>query len=393
MTVRAVLVVVAFHLLSNTASYGAEIEFNGFASIVAGTNLEDDALVYEYDHELSFKPDSVFAVQASSDLADGLTATLQLVSRGKDDFSVEAEWAYLSYKLSEHSTIYAGRVRTPFYRYSDFVVVAYAYTWIRPPQGFYFIPFNSYEGVGYRFDGYSGDLEYGFNIQLSVSDDDFNLENNGPPAHFETDYTTLIEASISYNAWHSRAIWARFNGAYLDVFDDNFAALAGALQLNGLGNVASALALADQEIVFSGIGLDADFGNWSFTSEYAHLEMPVSFQSDQDSWYVGVGYRHGQLTYYLPFGADENIPHSEIVAMLPPPAASAVIDPVNNVTLGMAVTGATSVVKEDSKTTIVGIRYDFHRSAALKFEYTQYDDKLPSNKDGGILNIGVDLVF
>jgi len=78
---------------------------------------------------------------------------------------------------------------------------------------------------------------------------------------------------------------------------------------------------------------------------------------------------------------------------LPPPAASAVIDPVNNVTLGMAVTGATSVVKEDSKTTIVGIRYDFHRSAALKFEYTQYDDKLPSNKDGGILNIGVDLVF
>jgi predicted porin len=160
-----------------------------------------------------------------------------------------------------------------------------------------------------------------------------------------------------------------------------------------LGNVANSLLLANEDITFSGVGIEAEFGNFFLMSEYAHLEMPVSFQSDQDSWYIGVGYRQNKMTYYFTYGADENTPHYEIVDLLPGPAAATVIDPVNNVTLGMAVTGATSVVKEDSTTTILGIRYDFHPSAALKVEYTGYDDTLPSNKDGGIFNIGVDLVF
>jgi hypothetical protein len=96
-------------LLSSTAY--AEVNISGFASVVAGQVLEgsgvaefdlgptflaDYPLVGAYDEDISFKPDTLFGIQFSADLLEGLTATAQVVSRGADDFSASFEWAYLS---------------------------------------------------------------------------------------------------------------------------------------------------------------------------------------------------------------------------------------------------------------------------------------------------------
>lgn len=53
------------------ASSQAEISLNGFASVVAGQTTEKDTSALGYSDSIDFKPDSLFALQASSDLGKG----------------------------------------------------------------------------------------------------------------------------------------------------------------------------------------------------------------------------------------------------------------------------------------------------------------------------------
>ena len=80
--------------LTTTTTF-AEVRINGFASIVGGKTMDDDTTLYGYDNDLSFKNESVFALQLSADLQDKLSATAQIVARGETDFNTEFEWAYL----------------------------------------------------------------------------------------------------------------------------------------------------------------------------------------------------------------------------------------------------------------------------------------------------------
>ncbi|MCP3865251.1 MAG: porin, partial [Aestuariibacter sp.] len=89
----------------------AEVNLSGFASIVGGTSTDSDAFVRGYEDSIDFKEHSFFALQAYSDLGDGLSATAQIRSRGRDDWEPEFTWAFLSYEISPSWRIQAGRQR------------------------------------------------------------------------------------------------------------------------------------------------------------------------------------------------------------------------------------------------------------------------------------------
>lgn len=46
----------------------AEIQWNGFLSVGAGMTFDDDEKLAGYDNDLSFAPDSILGLQASSEL-------------------------------------------------------------------------------------------------------------------------------------------------------------------------------------------------------------------------------------------------------------------------------------------------------------------------------------
>jgi hypothetical protein len=94
----SVAVALCAALATNYAS--AEVRINGFASIVGGKSLDSDSTLYGYDDDISFKNESVFALQLSADLMEKLTATAQIVARGENDFDAEFEWAYVTYELA-----------------------------------------------------------------------------------------------------------------------------------------------------------------------------------------------------------------------------------------------------------------------------------------------------
>ena len=83
----------------------ADIQINGFANLIAGMTLDDDESVYDYDSDFSFDPASVFGLQVRGEVSDKLSATAQLVGRGRDDYDADFEWAYMTYVLNNNVNI------------------------------------------------------------------------------------------------------------------------------------------------------------------------------------------------------------------------------------------------------------------------------------------------
>ena len=166
----------------------AEVNISGFASVMGGkvtsgtgvpgfvgpTFVANYPTVGVYEEEWSFKPDSKFGLQFTTDLTEGLSATAQLVGRGADDFEATFEWAYVSYEINENWTLQAGKKRLPLYYYSDFFDVSYAYMWVRPPADNYTWQIFNYTGVNAQFNYQLGDWAVSGNIYTGREDDGDN---------------------------------------------------------------------------------------------------------------------------------------------------------------------------------------------------------------------------
>ncbi|GLX78981.1 hypothetical protein tinsulaeT_23210 [Thalassotalea insulae] len=153
----------------------ADIKFSGFGSIIAGKTLgtvddpfnpgqkRDEILtadfydVGQYDNDITFKAESIFALQAVVDLGDKLSATAQLVAKGVDDFEPEFDWYYLTYRATDSLTLMAGRRNIPMYYFSEYSEVGYAYPWMRPPSNLYWWQITQFNGVNAMYSFDSGD--------------------------------------------------------------------------------------------------------------------------------------------------------------------------------------------------------------------------------------------
>jgi len=160
---------------SFSTSTVAEIKFSGYGSIIAGKTLGtvDDPLnpgqrrdetltadfydVGQYTNDITFKAESIFAVQAVVDFSSDFKATAQLVAKGVDNFEPELDWYYLTYQATDSLTLMAGRRNIPMYYFSEFSEVGYAYPWMRPPSNLYWWQVTQFNGIHAMYDFELGD--------------------------------------------------------------------------------------------------------------------------------------------------------------------------------------------------------------------------------------------
>ena len=95
------------------------------------------------DQSGNFKQDAIFGLQITKQINESTSATGQLVSRGTSDYNTEASWAFVTYNANKDLDLRMGRLRIPFFYYSEFLEVGYAYNWIRTPSDVYSIPFHN----------------------------------------------------------------------------------------------------------------------------------------------------------------------------------------------------------------------------------------------------------
>ncbi len=369
-------------LFANTAL--ADIYFNGFASIVAGTatSIDDNNPDFNgYTDSIDFKQDSLFALQATADVGEGLSVTAQILSRGNDDWTPKFEWAYIAYEATDNLRLLAGRQRAPFYMYSDFLDVSYAYSWITPPKGVYALPFDTFDGVGAIYSNNLGEVDATLHAIYGANTDDV-------PAFGETVSPTIDNiygASLTLNR-----DWLTVRGAYfvadLDIPIQQLNPLIDGWQQAGFANIADNVLIKDDQAVFTEFGFQMDYNGYMLIGEYTKLTRDGTPLADEESYYVMAGKQFNTILLSVTYGADEDTKRN-ITAGVPTGV---------NPGLDALVAGTQGIVNsqlEKPKYVTLGLRWDFHDSAAFKLEYTDYTDDLDSTYDASLLRAAIVTVF
>ena len=372
----SVAVAVCAVLASSYAS--AEVRINGFASIVGGKSLDSDSTLYGYDDDISFKNESKFALQLSADLHEKLTATAQIIARGEDDFDATFEWAYVTYEYSDELQFSAGKMRVPFYKYSDFLDVGYAYRWVRPPNSVYGIPFSTYEGVSVVYNSQLGDWDSTLQGFYGAFDGDIDVFGTELPA--ELNNLAGINWSLSYDWFSARAAYIVADTS-ISSEDSGLIGLVSVLSDSGLTNTANDLITEEDKTNFVGVGFSVDYENFLFDAEYTQFEVEDSILPEQSQYYASVGYRIDSVIVHFTY-EDNDDKHD-----------SSRFNTIESIpTLNSAVNGALEGLRAQSNVYTIGARYDFHPSAAFKIDFSRFEDDI-TDTETDVVAVGVDLVF
>lgn len=364
------------------SSASAEVQITGFGQIVAGTVTSGDSFPGTgYDDTWDFKDESLFAVQIRGDLNEQWSATAQLVARGNDDFDPEFAWAYVGWNGGNGWSAKLGRQRIPFFRYSDFLEVGYAYPWLRPPEAVYFLQFSNFDGGSLSYNFGSGDWYSGLTVFGGEQGSTITL--SGLPADLGLKSLVGVYGETVY------ADWLTLRAAYVsaDVIIDAEALnpLFSSLNANGFRNVTAAIDFNEDPGTFIGLGAEINKGNWQFIGEYTEVTVDDSYYTEKSNFYVTGGYRLGAWTPTVTYGQREGDPKLGIVNLLPnvPPLAP----------LRGAVTGVIRSDALDDQFWSYGLRWDVATNVALKADFTQYIDDARANGDRDALAFGVTFTF
>lgn len=262
-----------------TSTAADRVQLNGFFSTGYAT-ASNDAGLAGITEEAEITDLSLMALQGTFTLSDDTQAIMQLVSRGEEDWDTELEWAYLSHQLTNDIKVRAGKMRLPFFMYSDSLEVGYAQPWARPPTVVYNPTITSYVGA---------DATYTYNLgSSSITTQIFggNSNTNDTSQNRDIDVRNVAGLSIGWSDY----VWS-------------LRALASTAETNMLTDSVS---FADNDRTnFFGLGFGYDDGTWQIISEVIRQEVDGVI-ADTDSAYISVGRRIGSFTPYAVVGWTES---------------------------------------------------------------------------------------
>lgn len=354
----------------------ADIQFSGFGTLAGGVLTDSNTEVRNYtDSELDFKTGSFFALQAYSDLQDGLSATAQVRARGVDDWDPEFTWAYLSYEVQPNWRIQVGRQRIPIYLYSDYLDVSYAYHWIAPPTEVYQSTFDSIDGIGTIHDFAIGDAMV--NLRFYYGQENTTRADG---VEFDVDKVMSAVASVNYGWW-------TFRSTYLSAeltADLGLGPLTQPWSQTPFGYIADDLEIKNDDLEGLEFGVIFDNQDWLFVAEYIPASLDNTIVGDLEPWMVSVGKRFDSVMLHGTFGHNKTETAVDLAGI--PRGASMPLD--------MLIATTEQVLESRTRDTpfyTVGARWDFHDSAAFKAEYTQSEQA--DGSDAGLFQVALVTVF
>lgn len=300
-------------LATSQIAYANDLNINGFMSVGVGTS-DSKVKINGMDNNASFSNDTVFGLQISKRLNDTTSATTQLVSRGQDGYNTEAAWAYITYEASDNTNVRMGRLRTPFFYYSDFLEVGYAYNWIRPVGEVYetLSPFSSINGI---------DVTHNFSMGRSDGSIQayYGRYNGGfdPVGDYEYEFELKKFGGVVLNLTNGN-FGTRLSYHQADVYMPEVAKLdlstisPDSPRLDGLYAVAAGQGLADEFDVegdttqFYQAALTYDNGDVALIAEWTQLQHGTELFNDSTGYMASAAKRFGETTLHLTYALNED---------------------------------------------------------------------------------------
>ena len=310
----------------------------------------------------------------------------------------------------------AGRQRIPLFFYSDFLDVGYAYHWMRPPSDIN-LPVDSFDGIKLNWQGSLGDWDarssvyYGTNETDSEAIGELGFDNMiGAVFYASNDWLQLRASHLVGDIWIDNLSAVSLTATRNQIYAQSF--LYGSAGF--IGNVANSNAAADAIIakfsddpdfregqgednangaVFSSIAAHATFGNAFVVAEYTIYEFddPVISEgwTEVEGYYMSAGYRIGSLTPHITYSVNER-------------ELDNYFNPVTYANAGLNPGTAAAIDgTEKTESITVGLRWDFHPAAAIKFEYQTSADKSDQEiidvkgdaREVDTFSAGIDIIF
>jgi hypothetical protein len=400
--VAAVLAAMATLQAHAGALDDGNLSISGFGTLGAAKSNSDTAQFVRYNQSegVGDSPriglDSNLGLQATYKMNDWLSGTVQVLTRKgpEGNFATDLTWGFLKAKINDEVSVRVGRVVVPTFLISDYQNVGYANTMMRPPIELYAQnPIENSDGIDINYQRAFGDLNLTAQAFVGVSRGKLYIASNTTTVAEYRAPDAGISITGEYGPFIVRAAHARADLEINDLTALN--ALGTTLNAIGFGQLASDLNFKDgKKIAFTSVGMTMDWNNILLQSEYAQrrAKEPV-YLADTNSWYAMAGYRVGK---FVPYYA-----HASVKG-----AGSSVTVPAALAAAPAALRGAiNSLMSSQEQTTdLVGVRWDFAKSMALKVQVDRVKPKAKSgylvhapaagtNKDINVVAVGLDFVF
>jgi len=161
-------------------------------------------------------------------------------------------------------------------------------------------------------------------------------------------------------------------------------ALSDAWHSVGYSDVADNVVFEDDVVTFVELGFQIDYENLLFIGEFTHTDLSDTPSANTDAFYIMGGYRIDDWLIHLTYGANDDSKDT-ITGHVP---LGVGFDP-----LIAGTNGITEANVQESSYYTVGARWDFHESASLKFEYTDYTNDTFSSQDASVFRTALVTVF
>ena len=335
------------------------IRISGFARLVGGYLDEEKATYLDYDDSISFGEHSLFALQTDVDFSEQFSFTTQLLAHASHRRDSGVEWAYLSYRPTRNWQFKAGKLRTPFFIYSDTLDVGLTYPWIVPPQQVY---------LPYVFPEYIG-----LNAAWQFSIKDWNLETEVYWGKFDND-VNIGHRQVDAKVDDLRGLVLRLNRGNLRLH----------MSYNRGDTTLTVPELSRFVKQLRGFGFERSANSLEYSGDTSFLQAAISYETldyflkaewmsfgprvrssvpTVESYYLSGGYTFNPITIHATFAnlnAKKRRPVEEIPAGVPQlarlrSAYRGVFNNANN--------------EDDLQSLSVGLRWDLSPSVALKAEW------------------------
>ncbi|MBU2979638.1 hypothetical protein KO501_15505 [Alteromonas sp. C1M14] len=388
-------------LLPGFSSFSADdtpkIEFSGFARLVAGYLDTDEASFEGYENEVSLSEKSLFGFQVDYTLIPELSISAQLLAHSDEARDSGVEWLYLHYRPSPQWQFKAGRLRTPYLKYSDVIDVGFTYPWLSAPQQLYgsYLFFSRYDGINAR---------YRFNFEKVYVDTElfyggFDDEITASGESFEIDVKHLYGGAVqvTYGGLQFRA--ATLASKNMQAKIDGVELLIGALDQAGYDELVDFFSLegsADSYV----IGLTYDSLDWFFSAERMNVSTDTAVLSGIDNYYLTVGRHWRNFQFLITFSCSKQIldKPNNIIPLGVEPQLDALYYGVE--------TFASRYPTDDLNTITLSGRWDWSPSLAFKGEvsflngergktsfFDINDDAVDFDRNAILYQLGVEWVF
>jgi hypothetical protein len=377
------------------------LSISGFGTVGVAKSNTDDVKFARYNQadgvgdSARIGLDTNLGLQATYKINDWLSGTAQVLTRKATEhsFTTDLTWAFLKARINDEVSVRVGRVVVPTFLISDYQNVGFANTMMRPPIELYGqAPIENSDGADINYQHAFGDLNFTAQAFAGVSRGKLFVSSGaGSTATYRAPAGGFSVAG-EYGPFLLRFAHARADLHINDIQPIN--ALTNTLNTVGFTQLASDLTFSTgKKIAFTSIGGTMDWNNIVAQAEYAQRRAKDAvYLPDTNAWYTMVGYRVGKVLPYYAHASAKGAGSSVTT-----PAALARVPALN-----AAVTGLLTSAEQTSD--IVGVRWDFAKSVALKVQVDRVKPKAKSgllinvpaagyNKDVTVVAAGLDFVF